>query len=210
MSRFRSVVAQRGWLVFGVAFGLLSSLILVLMIAVGGFTAPMIPHGLGFVLVAGVLPGMLLGGAAQAVLRAADRPGLPRRTVNNSGWDRWEPLFAGHLEAFDRVVAGTEEGPVRTWFAQIRDDLHAEIRQAGALIALGRQLEPQAPAAGPDDPQVRAIWTRLQEAERESAHVVAEATRIRAGLAQQGPDLTLIRSQLDVLQAELPRLRPLQ
>ncbi|KAA0023027.1 YrzE family protein [Antrihabitans cavernicola] len=204
------VVTSRPWLLGGVLGFVFLLVIYVLVAATGGISTDdggVLVTILAVLLIStlgGFLPGAALGGLVGFVKAKA----APRAVPHDDAWALLQQRCETAVQRFHSVSADTDDPSVKSWLADVGERLDDELVESRKLTSLGRRLDPTAGAHGPNDRQVQPLWDRVVEASNGFDNAAAQAVAIRVSLADDdGPDLTEVKAQLDVLSQQLPQLR---
>lgn len=204
------VVRSRPWLLGGTIGFVFLALIYVIVAATGGLSTEEDGVALTFFavllvcLAVGFVPGAALGGLVGFVKGKA----APQAPPTDDGWARLHHRAEASVQRFHAVSADIDDRSVRSWLGDVGKRLDDELVESRKLTDLGRRLDRAPDERGPRDPQVRPLWDRVVEAAEGFDNAAARAVAIRVSLADDdGPDLTDVKSQLDVLTQQLPQLR---
>ncbi len=158
------------------------------------------------------LPGLVIGlvvgqshrnaFARRAAAAAYAPPPPPAPRVN----DAWSRLLAGCEDPVRRSAAAVRDlppSPARDWVWHIVAGMEAELPTARHLAETGRRLHP------PRQPRLteHPLWLRLREAGEAFAASERRVGEVVAQLVAQ-PDLNRVDDQLQLLEQQLPHLRP--
>ncbi|MCK2236770.1 MULTISPECIES: hypothetical protein [unclassified Crossiella] len=162
----------------------------------------------------GGLPGLLIGGVVMGVTSIADRnrPALPPQQPYrmplppprvNDAWSRLLEACEQPVQRCDQALAAVPPSPAKDWLGQIVATMRAELPTARGLAETGRRLHPDRQPRLNEHPLYRRLYAATQEfaaTERRIGEVITQL------VAQ--PDLKRVDNQLQLLEQQLPHLRP--
>lgn len=226
--RVSHTIAAHGWLVFllvGVAVGIVLGIAIgvsetgqypadeLIARTIGSAIAGVIFCAVPSVLFVG-LPGQFLARSylrsaspqeRQAMQQAtADAPAaLPDGLSPGSRWARAYEGCVGSVTAFHGVVRTVPDGPAKDWLLGIGRRLDGELAQALRTARLGESVEIGAPGGD----VARSVGAQLEVARTAFHDTTTHAASIALDLRTES-NFEAVRSQLDVLAAQAPHLRP--
>ena len=225
--RVTHVIARVGWLVFAAA-GV--ALMLVLAVILGvleddpeyDFTSAFLGAMILFAPVGGVLFALVGLGAqfgTRAWLRSAPPVVSPEQhrdrelanQVAQAGLragSRWAEHYENCLRAvsgFRDIVEELPDNAAQEWFVGIGETLDQQLAAALRLAKLGDSLEASSDSGQSPSTTMRQVDESLQQAVDAFAQTTEQAASIALEL-HGGAEFTRVRSQLDMLQQQAPRL----
>ncbi|GAA2782661.1 hypothetical protein [Crossiella cryophila] len=164
----------------------------------------------------GGLPGLLIGGVVMGVTSASgrQRPALPPPPPQpyrmplppprvDDAWSRLLDACEQPVQRCDQALAAVPPSPAKDWLGQIVATMRAELPTARGLAETGRRLQLDRQSRLNEHPLYRRLFAATQEfaaTERRIGEVITQL------VAQ--PDLKRVDSQLQLLEQQLPHLRP--